>query len=49
MEVKNCCDGATILPCIKAGVLPDSLSPIVADGGAVMEPICRYGCLYAGQ
>jgi hypothetical protein len=23
---------------MKAGALPDSLSPIVADGGAVIEP-----------
>jgi hypothetical protein len=49
MEVKYCSDGATILPCITAGVLLDSLSPIIADGGAVIEAICPYGCLFAGQ
>jgi len=42
MAVKNCWDEVTMLPCFGAGALTDSLSPMVADGWAVMEPACQY-------
>jgi hypothetical protein len=32
------------LPC-RAGALPNSRSPIVADGGAVIGPLCRTASL----
>jgi len=43
MAVKNCWDEVTMLPCFWAGAFTDSLSPMVADGWAVMESACASG------
>ena len=40
MAVKNCLDDVTMLPLHEAGALPDSQSPMDADGGTVMAPTC---------
>jgi hypothetical protein len=34
-----------MLPCFWAGAFTDSLSPMVADGWAVMQPACASGFL----
>jgi hypothetical protein len=40
MAAKNCWDEVTTLPCMKAGALQDSRSPIVANGWAVIAQLC---------
>jgi hypothetical protein len=47
--VKNCWDEVTTLPCFWAGAFTDSLSPMVADGWAVMQQACAPGSEAAGQ
>jgi hypothetical protein len=37
IAVSDCSDEVTMLPCFWAGAFTDSLSPMVADGWAVME------------
>jgi hypothetical protein len=37
IAVKDCWDEVILLPCFWAGAFTDSLSPMVADGWAVME------------
>jgi hypothetical protein len=37
IAVKDCWDEVMLLPCFWAGAFTDSLSPMVADGWAVME------------
>jgi hypothetical protein len=44
--VKNCWAAVMTLPCIEAGALPNSLSPMVAFGGAVMEQSCLKAKLH---
>jgi hypothetical protein len=49
MAVKNCWVEDTALPLHWAGVLPDSQSPIVADGGTVMSNPATTHCRQGGQ
>jgi hypothetical protein len=49
IAVKNCWDDVTMLPCFWAGAFTDSLSPMVADGWAVMQSACASDSGVGGQ
>jgi hypothetical protein len=49
IAVKNCRDDVTMLPCFWAGAFTDSLSPMAADGWAVMAQACASDSGVGGQ